>query len=90
MYIKENNYRKYAEELSENADKVQFDGYKTPVDEYFSAVLVGDAPPRPRRRYRAGLLRLLTVGKSNEPHRAELSSYILDGAGDGETNLRHD
>lgn len=88
MYITENNYTQYAEELSENADKMQFDGYTTPVNEYFSAVLRGDAPPRPRQKipYRiAEIVDLLDA--SNEPHRAELSSFILDGAGDWRDTL---
>ncbi len=51
MYITENNYTQYAEELSENVDKMQFDGYTTRrSNEYFNAVLVGDAPPKPRQK----------------------------------------
>ena len=42
MYLQENNYTQFAEELSENADKMQFDGYITPTNEYFNAVLVGE------------------------------------------------
>ncbi len=83
MYITENNYTQYAEQLSENTDKVQFDGYTTPVNEYFSAVLVGDAPPKPRQKMSRRIAEIVDLlGTSNEPHRAELSSYILDGAGD--------
>lgn len=83
MYIKENNYTQYAEELSENADKMQFDGYTTPVNEYFSAVLVGDSPPKPRQKMPHRIAEIVDLlGTSNEPHRAELSSFILDGAGD--------
>ena len=88
MYITENNYTQYAEELSENADKMQFDGYTTPVDEYFSAVLVGDAPPKPRQKMSSRIAEIIDLlGTSNEPHRAELSSYILDGAGDWRDTL---
>ncbi|WP_051228797.1 YecA family protein [Pleomorphomonas oryzae] len=88
MYITENNYTQYAEELSKNAEKMQFDGYTTVVDEYFSGVLVGDAPPKPRQKmpYRvAEILDLLAT--SDELHRAELSSFILDGAGDWRDNF---
>ena len=88
MYITENNYTQYAEELSENADKMQFDGYTTPVNEYFSAVLVGDAPPKPRQKMSSRIAEIIDLlGTSNEPHRAELSSYILDGAGDWRDTL---
>jgi preprotein translocase subunit SecA len=88
MYIAENNYTQYAEELSENADKMQFDGYTTPVNEYFSAVLVGDAPSRPRQKMSHRIAEIVDLlGASNEPHRAELSSFILDGAGDWRDTL---
>jgi preprotein translocase subunit SecA len=88
MYITENNYTQYAEELSENADKMQFDGYTTPVNEYFSAVLTGDEPPKPRQKMSRRIAEIVDLlGISNEPHRAELSSYILDGAGDWRDTL---
>jgi preprotein translocase subunit SecA len=88
MYITENNYTQYAEELSENADKMHFDGYTTPVNEYFSAVLVGDAPPKPRQKMPRRIAEIVDLlGTSNEPHRAELSSFILDGAGDWRDTL---
>jgi preprotein translocase subunit SecA len=88
MYITENNYTQYAEELSQNADKMQFTGYTTPVDEYFSALLVGDAPPRPRQKMPRRIAEIVDLlGTSSEPHRAELSSFILDGAGDWRDTL---
>lgn len=88
MYITENNYTQYAEELSENADRMQFDGYTTPANEYFSAVLGGDAPPKPRQKMSSRIAEIIDLlGTSNEPHRAELSSYILDGAGDWRDTL---
>ncbi len=88
MYITENNYTQYAEELSENADKMHFDGYVTPINEYFSAVLVGDAPPKPRQKMPHRIAEIVDLlGSSNEPHRAELSSFILNGAGDWRDTL---
>lgn len=88
MYIKENNYTQYAEELSGNADKMQFDGYATPVNEYFSAVLAGDGPPKPRQKMPRRVAEIVDLlGASKEPDRAELSSYILDGGGDWRDTL---
>lgn len=88
MYITENNYTQYAEEISENADKMHFDGYTTPVNEYFSAVLVGDTPTKPRQKMSHRVAEIVDLlGSSNEPHRAELSSFILDGAGDWRDTL---
>jgi preprotein translocase subunit SecA len=88
MYITENNYTQYAEEVSQNADKMHFDGYTTPVNEYFSAVLVGEAPPRPRQKMPSRVAEIINLlGAANEPHRAELASFILDGAGDWRDTL---
>lgn len=83
MYITENNYAQYAEQFSENADKMQFDGYTTPVNEYFHAVVIGDSPAKPRQKMPIRIAEIIDLlSASNEPHRAELSSFILDGAGD--------
>lgn len=88
MYLQENNYTQFAEELSENANKMQFDGYVTPVNEYFHAVLVGDSPPKPRQKMPHRIAEIVDLlSASNEPHRAELSSFILDGAGDWRDTL---
>lgn len=88
MYLQENNYTQFAEELSENADKMQFDGYITPTNEYFNAVLVGDSPPKPRQTMPHRIAEIVDLlAASNEPHRAELSSFILDGAGDWRDTL---
>jgi preprotein translocase subunit SecA len=88
MYTKENNYTQFAEELSENADKMQFDGYTKPVNDYFGDVLVGNSPPKPRQKMPHRVAEIIDLlGASNEPHRAELSSFILDGAGDWRDTL---
>jgi preprotein translocase subunit SecA len=88
LYLTENNYTQYAEELSANADKMRFDGYTTPVDEYFRAVLVGNAPRKPRQTMPHRIAEIIDLlATSNEPHRAELSSFILDGAGDWRDTL---
>lgn len=83
LYIEHNNYAQHAEELSENADRMQFDGYTTPVNEYFSSVLLGNIPPSPRQRMPHRITEIINfLGYSKEPQRAELSSFILDGADD--------
>lgn len=88
MYIMENDYPQFAEELSQNADKMRFDGYTTPVDEYFSAVLIGDSPPKPRQKMPHRIAEIVDLlNTSNEPNRAELSSFILDGAGEWRDTL---
>ena len=67
---------------------MQFDGYTTPVDEYFSSVLLGDAPPKPRQKLPHRIDEIIDLlGILNEPRRAELSSFILDGSGDWRDTL---
>ena len=68
---------------------MESDGYKTPVNQYFSAVLVGDAPPKPRQKMPNRIAEIVDLlDASNEPQRAELTSYILDGAGDWRGHTR--
>lgn len=88
MYVTENNYTQYAEELSESADRMQFDGYTTPVNEYFSAVLAGETVQKPRQKMPQRVAEIVDLlASSNEHGRAELSSFILDGAGDWRDTL---
>ena len=54
LYIAQNNYSQFAAELmASKFDRLSFDGFRTPIDEYFHAVARGDAQScRGRRRRR--------------------------------------
>jgi len=84
LYIVQNNYSQYAAELMENQfDRLNFDGFRTPIDEYFSALAHGDAPELPRQAMPTRLAEIIKfLAESNEPRRAELTSFLLDAAGD--------
>jgi preprotein translocase subunit SecA len=84
LYIVQNNYSQYAAEIMSNQfDRLNFDGYRTPIDEYFSAVIRGDDAELPRQTMPPRMAEIIAfLGKSNEPRRSELASFLLNAAGD--------
>ena len=84
LYVVQNNYSRYAAELMANEfDRLSFDGFRTPIDEYFHAVSVGNVPKLPRQAMPPNLAEIVTfLARSNEPRRSELASFLLDAAGD--------
>jgi hypothetical protein len=64
-------------------DRLSFDGFRTPIDEYFSAIVHGETPKLPRKPMPARLAEIVAfLACVNEPRHAELVSFLLDGAGD--------
>jgi preprotein translocase subunit SecA len=89
LYLAQNNYARYAEQLkADGLDRLSFDGFRTPIDEYFSAVVHGETPNRPRQATPARLAEIIAfLTTANELRRAELTSFLLDGAGDFRNEL---
>ena len=84
LYLKENNYAMYAAELAGGgAAKLQFDGYRTLIDDYYSAVIRGEpaAPPRQEKPVRIAEI-INFLNKSRKPGRSAVASFLLDAAGD--------
>jgi hypothetical protein len=84
LYIAQNNYSQHAADLmAEKFSKLRFDGFRTPIDEYFSAVAGGAPAPLPRQTRPSLLASIIGfLGKSTEPRRSELASFLLDAEGD--------
>jgi preprotein translocase subunit SecA len=84
LYVAQNNYSQYAADLmAKKFDRLSFDGFRTPVDEYFNAVVRGDPPKLPRQPMPTRLAEIVGfLARSNEPRRTELASFLLDAAGD--------
>jgi preprotein translocase subunit SecA len=84
LYVVQNNYSQYAANLmAKEFHRLSFDGFHTPIDEYFSAVFHGDPPTLPRQPMPPRLAEIIgLLALSNEPRRAELVSFLLDAAGD--------
>ncbi|HEY1748816.1 MAG TPA: SEC-C metal-binding domain-containing protein [Xanthobacteraceae bacterium] len=89
LYLAQNNYAQYAANVkADGFDRLSFDGFRTPIDEYFSAVVHGELPKRPRQSVPRRLAEIITfLATANEPRRAELASFLLDGAGDFRSEL---
>ncbi|MGX7951664.1 hypothetical protein ACWPM1_03775 [Tsuneonella sp. HG249] len=51
MYLVENQYVRYATELrGRDKSKIDFHGYRTDIDRYFSELIQGESPPHPRQK----------------------------------------
>jgi preprotein translocase subunit SecA len=89
LYIEQNNYSQFAAEIIANElDKLGFTGFTTPVDEYFRAVLLGDPPKPLRQSMPARLAEIIDfLATSNEVHRSELASFLLDAGGEFRTQI---
>jgi preprotein translocase subunit SecA len=84
LYVAQNNYSQFAAELmADGFDRLGFDGFRTPIDDYFSAVVRGEAPTLPRQAMPPLFAEIIGfLARSNEPRRSELASFLLDAAGD--------
>jgi preprotein translocase subunit SecA len=84
LYLQENNYAMYAAELvGSDTAKLHFDGYRTPIDDYYSALLRGEAVVAPRQKMPpriAEIIKLLNT--SQKPGRSAIASFLLDASGD--------
>lgn len=84
LYLKENHYASYASALvaddePERPTKLTFDGYRTPVDDYYSAVLRGENPVKPSQRMPARIGEIIRwLASSRQKGRAQLASFLLD------------
>ena len=78
LYLTHNNYAQLASEYAPS-DKLNFDGFRSPVDEFYASVAYGAAPDPPRQnmpsRLREIIEHLATSGKTG---RAMLASFLLD------------
>jgi preprotein translocase subunit SecA len=84
LYLVQNNYSQHAVNfMAGNFDKLSFDGFRTPIDNYFSGLLCGESPKLPRQPMPARLGEIIDwLAQSNEPNRCQLASFLLDAAGD--------
>lgn len=84
LYFSQNDYGLYAAELmADKTGQLQFNGFRTPIDEYFTAVLQGDTPAPPQQDIPPRLAEVIEfLAHTIEPRRTELASFLLDGDGD--------
>jgi preprotein translocase subunit SecA len=85
LYIEQNNYSLFATEMKQGnkLSKVNFDGYRTPIDEYFKALTHGDKASLPKQKMPATLAGVLAfLAASGVSGRSELASFFLDASGE--------
>ena len=84
LYLAQNNYDQYARELGGSAqDLIRFNGYREPIDEYYTAVVNGEAPAPPRQEMPSRFSEIIDVLASlPKPGRAFLASFLLDCGGE--------
>jgi preprotein translocase subunit SecA len=85
LYMEQNNYSLLATELKQGnkMNKVSFDGYRTPIDEYFKALTHGDKAALLKQKMPATLADVLAfLAASGAPGRSELASFFLDASGE--------
>ena len=84
MYFVENDYARYAVDLaSQGASRLTFNGYRTPITEFYSGKLAGDPVKPPSQDMPARLLEI-SVFLANHPvrNRAHLVALLLDFDGE--------
>jgi SEC-C motif len=84
MYIKENNYSRFAQEIADPGNKIiAFEGYREPIDAYYrDRVSLGSAL-LPSQKIPARLSEIIAfLGASQKPGRSMVASFLLDAAGD--------
>jgi preprotein translocase subunit SecA len=84
LYNAENNYARFAEELADGqVGRLNFDGYRDKADDYFAAVLKGEAGPPPKQPTPARIAEIVDLlDRRGAPGGSELASHLLDWAGD--------
>jgi hypothetical protein len=83
LYLRENNYSMYASNLTQSKPThLSFDGYRKPIDEYYSAVFRGEPATLPRQEIPARLAEIITfLGASSLRGRSGIVSFLLDSSG---------
>lgn len=84
LYVEQNNYGLYAAEIvGSKSAKLTFNGYRTQIDDYYSALVQGDQPILPRQKMPARLAEIVEfLAGSPKSGRSQLASFLLDAAGD--------
>src|SRR5438309_4242156 len=74
----------YASDLAHSEPThLTFDGYRTPIDEYYSAVIRGEPASLPKQEMPSRLAEIITfLGTSSIRGRSEIVSFLLDSSGE--------
>ena len=84
LYLAQNNYDQFAREFGGGVDgQLRFNGYREPIDEYYSAVINGETPVPPRQDMPARFAEIVGAPVAeSKPGRSFLASFLLDSGGE--------
>lgn len=84
LYLAQNNYDQFAREFAGSMqDQLHFHGFREPINEYYTAVINGEAPTPPRQELPSRICEIIDVlTSSSKPGRAFLASFLLASGGD--------
>ena len=84
LYLKHNHYSTRGRELAGNNARVHFVGYRSEIDKYFRAKLLGDGGDKLLTQRMPAQLRevLRFLAASDKPGRSKVASYLLDVSGE--------
>ena len=90
LYLDHNNYSTYAEELQGDSEaQINFTGYRSEIDRFFSKRLLDSNTPCPLKQDTpARLLEIVEVlSRSNKLGRAKIAAYLLNFSGTWRTDI---
>ena len=78
LYLTHNNYAQLASEFAPS-DRLNFDGFRSPVDEFYTDVANGKTPTSPRQNMPTRLREIIEhLATTDKPGRAMVASFLLD------------
>jgi SEC-C motif len=78
LYLTHNNYAQLASEFAPS-DRLNFDGFRSPVDEFYTEVANGKKPTSPRQNMPTRLREIIEhLATTDKPGRAMVASFLLD------------
>ena len=84
LYFAENNYSRYAAELTDGrTSRLSFDGYRSGIDEFYAARINGEDPKLPGQPLLSFLEDILEfLGSSKKKGQSSIASFFLDTSGE--------
>jgi SEC-C motif len=89
LYLARNNYEQFAREFGAGLDgHLKFNGFREPIDEYYSAVINNEAPTPPQQDMPVRFREIIDVlAVSTKSRRAAVASFLLDCGGEMRTMI---
>lgn len=89
LYLAQNNYEQYAREFGgAEQDRIQFTGFRAPIDEFYTALVNNEVPSRPSQEMPSKLREIIDfLAGAKKAGSTMLASFLLDGDGELRQNF---